>query len=60
MQRIQKALNILNATMKVYTTISGTVKNIQDAQKTLDGLDGMDYGDTSTLNGTRCRFSSTW
>lgn len=48
-QRIQKALNILNATMKVYTTISGTVKNIQDAQKTLDGLDGMDYGDTSTL-----------
>ncbi|WDD90485.1 hypothetical protein Bsp3421_000332 (plasmid) [Burkholderia sp. FERM BP-3421] len=49
-QRIQKTLNVLNATMKVYTTASGAAKSIQDAQTTLDGLDGLDYGNTSALN----------
>lgn len=49
-QRIQKTLSVLNATMKVYTTVSGTVKSLQDAQKTLDGLDGMGYGNTAELN----------
>ncbi len=49
-QLIQKTLNVLNATMKVYNTVSGTVKNLQDAQKTLDGLDDMGYGNTAGLN----------
>ncbi|TCW87380.1 hypothetical protein C5O80_05565 [Burkholderia sp. SRS-46] len=49
-QRIQKTLDVLNATMNVYTTVSGAVTPIQDAQKALDGLDDMGYGDTAALN----------
>ena len=40
-QRIQKMLNVLNATMKLYTSVSGSLQTLSNAQKTLDGLDGM-------------------
>lgn len=49
-QRIQKLLNVLNATMKIYSSSSGSIKNISDANKALDGLDDMGYGDITALN----------
>ncbi|OPY71194.1 MAG: hypothetical protein A4E63_01633 [Syntrophorhabdus sp. PtaU1.Bin050] len=39
-QRIQKFLNIINATYKVFTDTKTGIEKIQDAQKTLDGLSG--------------------
>ena len=49
-QRIQKTLNVLNSTMKLYSSVSGTLQSLQNAQTTLDGLDGMGFGDTSQLD----------
>ncbi|BFT30213.1 hypothetical protein D210916BOD24_13890 [Alteromonas sp. D210916BOD_24] len=49
-QRIQKTLNVLNTSMKLYSSISGTVQKLQNTQATLDGLDGMNFGDTSQLD----------
>jgi len=48
-QGIQKFLNISNAAMKVYGS-SASLKNISDANKALDGLDKMGYGDITALN----------
>lgn len=49
-QLIQKTLNILNATSKLYTGIETGLKGLQGAQKALDGLDGADFGSPSTLS----------
>lgn len=49
-QRIQKLLNMLNAAMKIYNSSSGSIKNISNANKALDGLDDMGYGDITALN----------
>lgn len=49
-QRIQKTLNVLNTTMKLYSSVSGTLQKLQHTQTTLDGLDGMSFGDTSQLD----------
>lgn len=48
-QRIQKTLDVLNATMTLYTSVSSTVQDLYNTQATLDGLDGMGFGDTSQL-----------
>ncbi|XP_054712093.1 uncharacterized protein LOC129221599 [Uloborus diversus] len=49
-QRVQKLLNVLNAAMKVYSSLSGSIQNIDDAQKALDGMDGKGYGDITVLH----------
>ncbi|ACF15061.1 conserved hypothetical protein [Chloroherpeton thalassium ATCC 35110] len=49
-QLIQKTLNVLNATSKLYTGSSIGLKGLQGAQDTLDGLDGAQFGSPSTLN----------
>lgn len=49
-QLIQKTLNILNATSKLYTGIETGLAGLQGAQKALDGLDGADFGSPSTLS----------
>ena len=49
-QMIKKTLNVLNGTMKLYQTVSGTLQSLSNAEKTLDGMDGMEFGDTSRIN----------
>lgn len=49
-QRIQKTLNVLNATAKLFTTAKSSLENIQNAQRTLDGLEGDQFGDTAQLS----------
>jgi hypothetical protein len=49
-QRIQKTLNVLNTTMKLFTSVSSTLQTLTNTQKTLDGLDGMAFGDTAQLS----------
>ncbi|HEU5003438.1 MAG TPA: hypothetical protein VFW71_11760 [Actinomycetota bacterium] len=43
-QRIQKTLNVLNATWKLYSGIATEVDKLKKAQSALDGLDGTDFG----------------
>ncbi|SPP31306.1 hypothetical protein ARAF_0425 [Arsenophonus endosymbiont of Aleurodicus floccissimus] len=49
-QRIQKLLNVLNAVMKVYNSLDAPMNDITHANKTLDGLDKIGYGDITALN----------
>lgn len=49
-QRIQKTLNVLNATSKLYTGISTGLKGLTGAQQTLDELSGESFGNTSSLS----------
>ncbi|ODA40653.1 MAC/perforin domain-containing protein [Desulfosporosinus sp. BG] len=41
-QRIQKALNVLNAVSKLYTSGSTSIESIQNAQEALDGMNDLD------------------
>lgn len=47
-QMIQKTLNVLNTSWKLYSTVKAGVEKLQDAQKTLDGLDGGQFGSPSS------------
>jgi hypothetical protein len=49
-QLIQKTLNVLNATSKLYTGTAAGMKGLKGAQETLDGLDGAQFGNPTTLN----------
>lgn len=49
-QMIQKTLNVLNASWKLYSGIQADMNKLRDAQKTLDGLDGAQFGSPSTLS----------
>jgi hypothetical protein len=49
-QLIQKTLDVLNATSKLYTGISTGLEGLQGAQDTLDGLEGAQFGNPSALN----------
>ncbi len=49
-QRIQKTLNVLNALSKLYTGASGSIDSLKNAQRTLDGLEGAQFGSPSTLS----------
>lgn len=49
-QMIQKTLNVLNATSKLYNGAVSGIKGIQQAQETLDGLQGAAFGSPSTLS----------
>jgi len=49
-QMVQKTLNVLNASWKLYSGIQVEVDKLKDAQKTLDGLDGAQFGSPSTLS----------
>lgn len=49
-QLIQKTLNILNATSKLYTGAAAGIEGIKLAQETLDGLQGASFGSPSTLS----------
>ena len=46
-QMIQKTLNVLNATWKLYSGIATEVDKLKKAQAALDGLDGTDFGTPS-------------
>nr|WP_010248678.1 hypothetical protein [Acetivibrio cellulolyticus] len=48
-QRIQKLLNILNNTYKVYTTVNADYKSLNNAQTALNDLDGCDFDVNSYL-----------
>jgi len=48
-QIIQKTLNIMNATAKLYNGVEKGIKGFIDAQTTLDGLNGAQFGNPSTL-----------
>jgi hypothetical protein len=48
-QRIQKALNVLNAGSKLYTGADSSITGLKGAQATLDGLDEDRFGDLSKL-----------
>lgn len=47
-QRIQKTLNVLNATQKLYTGISTGLTGLKGAQSALDGLDASQFGSPSS------------
>ncbi|BBB70211.1 hypothetical protein UNDYM_5958 (plasmid) [Undibacterium sp. YM2] len=47
-QRIQKTLNVLNATQKLYTGISTGLTGLNGAQAALDGLDAGQFGNPSS------------
>jgi hypothetical protein len=49
-QRLKTTLNVLNASWKLYSGIQVEVDKLKDAQKTLDGLDGAQFGSPSTLS----------
>lgn len=49
-QMIQKTINVLNATSKLYNGAVSGIKGIQQAQETLDGLQGAAFGSPSTLS----------
>ena len=49
-QMIQKTLNVLNATSKLYNGSVSGIKGIQQAQETLDGLEDAAFGSPSTLS----------
>ncbi|WP_013335057.1 hypothetical protein [Gloeothece verrucosa] len=49
-QLIQKTLNVLNASWKLYSGIQAEVDKLKDAQKTFDGLDGAQFGSPSSLS----------
>ncbi|NET87949.1 MAG: hypothetical protein F6K45_07620 [Kamptonema sp. SIO1D9] len=49
-QTIQKTLNVLNATSKLYNGAVAGLKGLQGAQETLDGLEGAAFGSPSTLS----------
>jgi|GEM_PF-2159726 len=49
-QMIQKVLNVLNATSKLYNGATAGIKGIKQAQETLDGLEGAKFGSPSTLS----------
>jgi hypothetical protein len=49
-QIIQKDLNVLNATSKLYNGAAAGIKGIMQAQETLDGLQGAAFGCPPTLS----------
>jgi hypothetical protein len=48
-QKIQKTLNVLNASWKLYSGIEKGINAFEGAQSALDGLDGDTFGITSDL-----------